>query len=97
MVDNPKDVVQSKNMNQIESKYTQFPIALEIPEIPREKRIERDAHILEWKKALGLRFNVDYVNFEFQKGPQRNQTTHTACAFKNEAIALQFKLKFAGY
>lgn len=79
-------------MRQVESKYRQFPIALEFPNLPADRRQARILLIKEWKDALGLRYNVDFISFEYNIG---RSGTHVAWAFKSKAIALQFKLKFA--
>lgn len=84
-------------MRHVESKYRQFPIALELPELPSERQLLRAQHIAEWKEALGLRYNVDYISFEFQEGRGFRAKTFMAWAFKTKAMALQFKLKFSSY
>lgn len=84
-------------MRQVESKYRQFPVALELPQLPSERQMLRAEHIMEWRDALGLRYNVDFISFEVQEGRGFRARTFMAWAFKTKAMALQFKLKFASY
>ena len=84
-------------MRHVESKYWQFPIALELPELPSERQLLRAQHLGGWKDALGLRYNVDYISFEIQEGRGFRAKTFMAWAFKSKSMALQFKLKFSSY
>lgn len=85
-------------MRQVESKFTQYPTALELPDLPSERQMARAEELREWVLNLGLRYNTDYVCFEFTEGkPGYRQKTCMAWAFKKRALALQFKLMFAGF
>ena len=82
-------------MRQVESKYWQFPIALEYVDLPKERRDLRTDLMVEWTNALNLHHNVDYIFFQFNDGPHRYSRTKDAIAFKKKDHALLFKLKFA--
>lgn len=85
-------------MRHVESKYRQFPTAIELPALASEAQAARAVALNEWKESLGLIYNQDYVCFEFIDGkPGYRQKTCMAWAFKSKAHALQFKLAFAGW
>ena len=85
-------------MRQVESKYKEYPVALELPDLPTLRQFARAEELKKWVETLGIRYNTDYICFEFTTGkPGYQQKTHMAWAFKNKAFALQFKLTFAGF
>jgi len=84
-------------MRHVESKYRQFPTAIELPDLLSDQQALRTIALNQWKESLDLVYNQDYVCFEFQEGRGFRAKTHMAWAFKNRAHALQFKLAFAGW
>jgi hypothetical protein len=76
-------------MRQIVSKYREFPIALEW------NSNSKDSDFSQWKNDLGLRYNRDYILFEYEE--RRHPAKYSiAVAFKNKDNALLYKLRFAG-
>ena len=84
-------------MRQIVSSYNQFPHAIEWPEIDdAERHMARTAHWIEWVDYLGLKFNVDYIAIVGRPIGVFGGKMCYAKAFKSSALALQFKIAFAG-
>ena len=82
-------------MRQVDSKYRQFPIALEYADLPKERRDIRTDLMIEWTQALNLHHNVDYLFFQYLEGHGHRAKSKDAIAFKKKDHALLFKLKFA--
>jgi len=85
-------------MKQIESKYVQFPIALELPELESDRQLVRSEEIIAWTKESNLVYQKDFVCFEYESGPRGYRKKVTmAWAFRDRGTALHFKLTFGGW
>lgn len=84
-------------MRHVESKYREYPVALELPALESDLQASRALAINDWTSALGIRYNYDYVCFEFTEGTGFRAKTFMAWAFKDRRVAIQFKLAFGGW
>lgn len=85
-------------MKQIDSKYRQFPTALELPDLSTERQLVRSEEIIAWVKESNLVYQKDFVCFEHPLGkPGHGQKVTMAWAFRDRGTALHFKLTFGGW
>jgi len=85
-------------MKQIDSKYRQFPTALELPDLPTDRQLARSEEMIAWIKESNLVYQKDFVCFEHQTGkPGHSKKVTMAWAFRDRGTALHFKLTFGGW